>query len=207
MRTGWKFCSKKARAVAEILRPQGQGLAADVPEGLRDLSVILGARHLVRSPAAGLIGGESGEMIIRRPARELAPFDRLELAACELQRFPFQGLLFQGLLFQRRLFQGLLFQGLLFQRRLSRRLLFQPLLGRRDAGRETQDRAAYDRSGEACKACDHTTPGTLCKPPISLHASTSVTDANGSDARANAGAGAAGRRGRGGAAVSRSLLV
>ena len=36
--------------------------------------------------AARLIGCESGEMIIRRPARELAPFDRLELAACEFQR-------------------------------------------------------------------------------------------------------------------------
>src|SRR5262249_30456235 len=33
-----------------------------------------------------LIGGESGKMIIRRPTRELTPFDRLELAACELKR-------------------------------------------------------------------------------------------------------------------------
>ena len=36
--------------------------------------------------AARLIGCESGEMIIGGPARELAPFDRLELAACKFQR-------------------------------------------------------------------------------------------------------------------------
>ena len=37
--------------------------------------------------AACLIGCESGEMIVGRPARELAPFDRLEMAAREFQRF------------------------------------------------------------------------------------------------------------------------
>ena len=42
---------------------------------------MIGAPQLVRGAAARLIGRERGEMIIGRPARELAPFDRLELAA------------------------------------------------------------------------------------------------------------------------------
>jgi hypothetical protein len=36
--------------------------------------------------AAGLIGCVGGEVIISRPARELAPFDRLELAVSFLVR-------------------------------------------------------------------------------------------------------------------------
>ena len=42
---------------------------------------MIGAPQLVRGAAARLIGRERGEMIIGGPARELAPFDRLELAA------------------------------------------------------------------------------------------------------------------------------
>ena len=61
--------------------PQVHGVAADVPQGSRDRGVIVGARRLARGAAALPIGCESGEMIIGRPARELGPFDRLELAA------------------------------------------------------------------------------------------------------------------------------
>ena len=43
--------------------------------------MIVRAPQLARGAAARLVGGESGEMIIGSPARELAPFDRLELAA------------------------------------------------------------------------------------------------------------------------------
>jgi len=63
-----------------ILWPQIQGIAADVPQGAGDLGMI-GAPQLVRGAAARLIGRERGEMIIGRPARELVPLDRLELAA------------------------------------------------------------------------------------------------------------------------------
>ena len=42
---------------------------------------MIGAPQLVRGAAARLIGRERGEMIVGRPARELVPFDRLELAA------------------------------------------------------------------------------------------------------------------------------
>ena len=63
-----------------ILRLQLDGVAADVPQGSGNLCVI-GALGLARGAAARLIGGERGEMIIGRPARELAPLDRLELAA------------------------------------------------------------------------------------------------------------------------------
>src|ERR1700757_2392025 len=71
-----------------ILWPQSLGVAADVPQGSRDLTVMVGAPYLARGSAACLIGGERGEVIIGPPTRELGPFDRLELAACE-----FQGLL------------------------------------------------------------------------------------------------------------------
>ena len=63
-----------------VLWPQIHGVAADVPQGSGDLRMI-GAPQLVRGAAARLIGRERGEMIIGGPARELAPFDRLELAA------------------------------------------------------------------------------------------------------------------------------
>jgi len=64
-----------------ILRLQLDGVAADVPQGSGNLRAIAGALCLARGAAARLIGGERGEMIIGRPARELAPLDRLELAA------------------------------------------------------------------------------------------------------------------------------
>ena len=51
-----------------------------------DLAAFVGTRCLAQNAAAGLIGRERCEMIIGRPARELAPFDGLKLAARELQR-------------------------------------------------------------------------------------------------------------------------
>jgi len=67
--------------------PQVCGVSADVPQGAKDLSAIVGAPYLPQGLAAGLISCESGEMIIGPPARELPPFDRLKLAARELHRF------------------------------------------------------------------------------------------------------------------------
>src|SRR5262249_12416736 len=66
--------------------PQVYGVTADVPQGAKDLSAIVGTPHLAQSFAAGLISCESGEMIIGPPARELGPLDGLELAAREFQR-------------------------------------------------------------------------------------------------------------------------
>ena len=67
--------------------PQANGFAADVSEGAINWSVIVGARYFARGPTARLIGCECGKMVIGRPARELGPIDRLELAAGEFQRF------------------------------------------------------------------------------------------------------------------------
>ena len=75
------FASRAWASGIRILWPQAYGVAADVPQGGRDSSVILGVRCLARSAAALPIGCEGGEMIIGPPARELGPFDRLELAA------------------------------------------------------------------------------------------------------------------------------
>src|SRR5262249_32286472 len=66
--------------------PQVYGVTADVPQGAKDLSAIVGTPYLAQSFAAGLISCESGEMIIGPPARELGPLDGLELAAREFQR-------------------------------------------------------------------------------------------------------------------------
>ena len=52
--------------------------------------MIVAARPLAGGAAAGLVGREGSEMIIGCPARELAPFERLELAAGEFQRVLFQ---------------------------------------------------------------------------------------------------------------------
>ena len=82
-----------ARGVG-ILRLERERLAADVGQRSEDLSAIIAARPPPRGAAAGLIGGEGGEMIIGRPARKLAPLERLELAAGEFQRVLFRSLLF-----------------------------------------------------------------------------------------------------------------
>ena len=59
---------------------------------------------------------------------------------------------------------------------------FQRLFGRCGVGRETQDRARYDRAGEAC---DNATPRGLRKSVIS-HANKCIADRNGFSSRANA---------------------
>jgi hypothetical protein len=51
-----------------------------------DLSAVVGATRFAQGLAACLVGRECGEMIIGGPARELGPFDRLELAVREFQR-------------------------------------------------------------------------------------------------------------------------
>ena len=84
---GLKILLEESAGGMRILRLQGDGLAADVPQGAMDRSAIVGARYFAQGPAARLIGRERFEMIIGCPARELAPFDGLELAARELQRF------------------------------------------------------------------------------------------------------------------------
>jgi hypothetical protein len=119
-----KILLEEGAGVLGILRLQSERLAADIRQGAGDLHEIVGARSFARGAAAGLIGRERGEMIIGSPARKLAPFDRLELAAGEFQR----------------------------------------LFGRCGVGRETQDRARYDRAGEAC---DNATPRGLRKSVIS----------------------------------------
>src|SRR5262249_18736001 len=74
-----------------ILWPQFHGVAAHVQQRGRDLSALVTARRLLpQRLAAGLIGCESSELIIGRPARELGPLHRLELAAREFQG-PFRG--------------------------------------------------------------------------------------------------------------------
>jgi hypothetical protein len=48
--------------------------------------MMVGAPYFAGGLAACQIGRERGEVIIGPPARELSPFDRLELAAWEFQR-------------------------------------------------------------------------------------------------------------------------
>src|SRR5262249_39999212 len=93
MRTGRKFCSKKARAVLPS--------CGRTPLALRqtfhrapEISPSWSVRRILRELAACLIGRERGAVIIGSPARQLGPFDRLELAAWEFQRLlagPFFG--------------------------------------------------------------------------------------------------------------------
>ena len=139
---GLKILLEEGAGGIGILRLQSERLAADIRQGAGDLHEIVGARSFARGVAAGLVGGEGGEMIIGSPAGKLAPFDRLELAAGEFQR----------------------------------------LFGRCGVGRETQDRARYDRAGEAC---DNATPRGLRKSVIS-HANKCIADRNGLSPRANA---------------------
>ncbi len=87
---GLKILLEEGAGGIGILRLQGERLAADITEGSGDLGVIVAARPLAGGAAAGLVGREGSEMIIGCPARELAPFERLELAAGEFQRVLFR---------------------------------------------------------------------------------------------------------------------
>src|SRR5262245_30149828 len=83
---GLKILFEEDAGGIRILRPQAYRLAADVPQGFGDCCAIVGATCLAQGLTTRLVGGEGGEVIVGRPARELAPFERLELAACELHR-------------------------------------------------------------------------------------------------------------------------
>jgi hypothetical protein len=84
---GLKILFEEGARGMGILWPQADGIAADVPQGARDLSAVARATYFAQGLAACLIGGEGGKVIIGRPACELGPFGRLELAVRELQRF------------------------------------------------------------------------------------------------------------------------
>jgi hypothetical protein len=83
-----------------ILRLERERLAADIGQGSEDLSALVAARLSAPGAATGLIGRERGQMIVGRPAREVAPLERLELAAGEFQRLLFRRFLFERLLFR-----------------------------------------------------------------------------------------------------------
>src|SRR5262245_60406055 len=83
---GLKVLLEEGARGFRILRPQVGGLAADVRQRGGELCALVRVLSLEHGSAACLIGSESGEMIVGRPARELAPFDGLELAAREFQR-------------------------------------------------------------------------------------------------------------------------
>ena len=162
--------------------------------------MIVAARPLAGGAAAGLVGREGSEMIIGCPARELAPFERLELAAGEFQRVLFRTTPVLTALVLAPLastplacatvvpvcadscFTGLLFQQLLLRRAarecpLLRGSFFQGWvflggLDRRGAGRDAENRAAEDRPGQAGDQTD----GTFCKPPTSPHADQCIAD-------------------------------
>src|SRR5262249_19872778 len=72
---GLKVLLEEGARGFRILRPQVGGLAADVRQRGGELCALVRVPCLEHGPAAGLIGCESGEMIVGRPARELAPFD------------------------------------------------------------------------------------------------------------------------------------
>ena len=69
-----------------ILRLQACGLAADARQRAGKLCALIAASDLQERLAARLIGSERGEMIVGGPARKLAPFHRLELAAGKFRR-------------------------------------------------------------------------------------------------------------------------
>src|SRR4051794_31255332 len=83
---GLKVLLEEGARGSGILRLERERLAADIRQGAEDQSALVAARLSARGAAAGLVGGEGGEMIVGRPARELAPFERLELAAGGFQR-------------------------------------------------------------------------------------------------------------------------
>src|SRR5262249_44909422 len=68
-----------------ILRLQVCGLAADVRQSACELPAIV-TGPFTQGATAGLVGGESREMIVGGPARELGPFERFELTLWEFQR-------------------------------------------------------------------------------------------------------------------------
>ena len=71
-----------------ILWPQFRRVATHVQQRGRDLSALVAARRLLpQRLAAGLIGCEGGEVVIGLPAHEVCPFDRLELAVRQFQRY------------------------------------------------------------------------------------------------------------------------
>src|SRR5262249_16433293 len=83
---GLKILFEEGAGGIRIVRLQADGLAADVRQRFGDRCAIVAAPHLAQGLAARLVSSESGEMIIGRPAPELAPLERLELAAGELHR-------------------------------------------------------------------------------------------------------------------------
>src|SRR5215510_13828898 len=58
---GLKILLEEGTGGMRIPGLQSDGLATDVAQGAMDLSAIVGARHLARDAAAGLIGRERGE--------------------------------------------------------------------------------------------------------------------------------------------------
>ena len=83
---GLKVLLEEGASGIGILRPDPRSLAADVRQRPGKLFASIAASRFEEGLAAGLIGCVGRELIISRPARELAPFDRLELAVSELQR-------------------------------------------------------------------------------------------------------------------------
>src|SRR4051812_20976377 len=83
---GLKVLLEEGARGSGILRLERERLAADIGQGAEEQSALVAARLSARGAAAGLIGGECCEMIVGRPARELAPLDRLELAGGRFQR-------------------------------------------------------------------------------------------------------------------------
>src|SRR5262245_11059127 len=79
---GLKILLKEVASTVRVLRLQVYGFATDVPQRAMDRSVVVGTRSFVQSPTACPIRCECGQVIIGPPARELGPFDRLELGVC-----------------------------------------------------------------------------------------------------------------------------
>src|SRR5262245_57513693 len=82
---GPKILFEKDARGTGILRLQVCGLAANVRQRACELPAIV-AGPFTQGAATGLVGGKSREMIVGGPARELGPFDRLELTVREFQR-------------------------------------------------------------------------------------------------------------------------
>src|SRR5262249_17763976 len=83
---GLKILLEEGASSVRVLRLQVYGFAADVPQRAMDRSVV-GARSFAQSLTACPIRCECGQVIISPPTREFGPFDRLELAVREFQRF------------------------------------------------------------------------------------------------------------------------
>src|SRR5262249_9049918 len=79
---GLKILLQEVASSVRSLRLQVYCFATDVPQRAMDRSAVVGTWMFVQSLTACPIRCECGQVIIGPPARELGPFDRLELGVC-----------------------------------------------------------------------------------------------------------------------------